>query len=486
MTSGGLGQTDIGKKSVIGGMSREFYRRVARHYARPVAWKWQAPGTYRSDGTQSRTEPGEDAMWTFEPSVAERIFVDWIESAGVPVWFGERLDLNGGVEKREARIVALRMESGRQVTGRVFIDASYEGDVMAKAGVRYHVGREANAVYGETLNGSQPDMDARHWHKFFFPLDPYVKPGDPASGLLPGISPDQPPLTGVGDHRVQAYNFRLCLTAVPENRRPFPKPPGYDPRRYELLARYLEAGRFDALDLNRAMPNGKTDLNNQGGFSTNNIGMNYEYPDGDYAARARIWADHVTYQQGLMWFLQNDPRCPAKVRAQVAKWGLCQDEFTDHGGWPHQLYIREARRMIGELVMTEHHCRRAEVVPDGIGCAAYGMDSHNVMRYYRDGWVRNEGNVQEKVVGPYPISYRAIVPREAECANLLVPVCLSASHIAYGSIRMEPVFMVLGQSAAHAASLALETGSSVQRIDRSVLQQRLSAAGQVLDWTPPR
>jgi hypothetical protein len=486
MTASGLGQTDLGNKNAIGGMAREFYRRIARHYARPEAWRWQEQGTYKAGGGQSTTQPGEDSMWTFEPSVAEAIFNQWIKSSGVTVWLGERLDLNDGVRRVGPKITELRMESGRRASGKVFIDASYEGDVMAEAGVSYHVGRESNSVYGETLNGSQPDMDRLHWHKFFFPLDPHVIRGDPSSGLLPGISPDLPPPTGVGDHRVQAYNFRVCLTAVPRNRRPLPKPAGYDPMRYELLARYIEAGRFDALDLNRPMPNGKTDLNNQGGFSTNHVGANYEYPNGDYTTRERIYRDHVDYVQGLLWFLQNDPRCPPEARAQAAQWGLPKDEFVDNGGWPHQLYIREARRMIGALVMTERHCRRDEVISDGIGCAAYGMDSHNVMRYYRDGWVRNEGNVQVKVAGPYPVSYRAVVPRLEECTNLLVPVCLSASHIAYGSIRMEPVFMVLGESAAVAAAMAVAEGIPVQQVDYSRLRARLLELGQVLDWEPHR
>jgi hypothetical protein len=479
LTSGGLGATDIGNKAVIGGISREFYRRVGEHYARDEAWKYETRDQYRSGRQQS----GEVEMWTFEPHVAEEILRAMLAEAQVPVIFNERLDLKNGVRKDGRRIVSIRMESGLTLTAAMFMDATYEGDLMAKAGVSYHVGRESNATYGETLNGVQPRLRK---HQFQVIVDPYIKPGDPASGLLPGIQGTDPGRPGEGDHRVQAYNFRMCLTDVPENRTPFPKPAGYDPMRYELYLRTILAGQWDGVGAPVMMPNRKTDTNNNGAFSTDNIGMNYEYPDGDYAVRERIFDEHVTYQQGMMWFLANDPRVPERIRREVNRWGLAKDEFVETGGWPHQLYVREARRMIGSYVMTQHNCQGRAVAEDPVGLAAYTMDSHNVQRYAEGGRVWNEGDVQVGGFPPYPISYRSIVPQQPECTNLLVPVCLSASHIAYGSIRMEPVFMVLGQSAATAAAQAIDQQTTIQQIDYSQLREHLTADKQVLAWTGPK
>ena len=458
LTSGGLGATDIGNKGAIGGISREFYRRLGRHY-------------------------GQEEAWTFEPHVAERTMDQMIADANVPVVRGERLDLRGGVQKDGARIISIRMETGRTFRGRMFIDTTYEGDLMAKAGVSYHVGREANSQYDETLNGVQTERATKH--QFKVPVDPYVVPGDPSSGLLPGIHDGGPGQEGQGDHRVQAYNFRMCLTNVRENQLPFPKPKGYDPLRYELLLRYIQAGVFDALGSNLRMPNGKTDTNNNGAFSTDNIGMNYDYPDGDYATREEIFQEHVTYQQGMMWFLANDPRVPEEVRQHVSNWGLCKDEFQETGGWSHQMYVREARRMISDYVMTQHNCQGRATAPDSVGLAAYGMDSHNTQRYVKDGHAINEGDVQVHGFSPYPISYRSIIPKKRECSNLLVPVCVSSTHISYGSIRMEPVFMVLGQSAATAASLAIDARVDVQDVDIPRLQERLTRDRQILVWTGP-
>jgi hypothetical protein len=480
LTTGGLGATDIGNKAAIGGIAREFYRRVARHYADDSAWIQQTSDQYRKQSRRDQTP--EDTMWTFEPHVAEAIYRDMLREAKVPVIMGERLDRKDGVVKDQSRIVRIRMESGLVLSASMFIDATYEGDLMAGAGVAYHVGREGNDTYGETING----VYFGDKHQFKVPVDPYVNPGDRSSGLLPGIQGGDPGQPGQADRRVQAYNFRMCMTDVPANRIPFPKPEGYDPRRYELMLRYLQGGIWDALGSITPMPNRKTDTNNNGGFSTDNIGMNYDYPDGDYATRERIWREHITYQQGLMWFLANDPRVPERVRQDVNRWGLCKDEFTDTGGWPHQLYVREARRMIGDYVMTQQNCQGRQVAEDSVGLAAYTMDSHNCQRFVdKTGHARNEGDVQVGGFPPYPIAYRALVPREAQCSNLLVPVCLSASHIAYGSIRMEPVFMVLGQSAATAACQAIERSVSIQRVDISALQERLKADGQVLAWTGP-
>ena len=454
LTSGGLGATDIGNKGAIGGLAREFYRRLGKHYGQPEAWK-------------------------FEPHVAEKIFDDWVADAHVDVFKGERLDLNAGVEKQGGRIVAIAMESRKRFAGKVFIDAGYEGDLMAKAGVSYTFGRESNSRYQETLDGVQPEQGGHH---FKLPIDPYIRPGDSTSGLLPGIHAGGPGETGEGDRRIQGYNFRLCMTDKPENQLPFAKPSGYDPQRYELLLRYLNAGVFDVFGNSQRMPNNKTDTNNNGAISSDDIGMNYGYPDGDYTTRERIFQEHLNWQQGLMWFLANDPRVPVKAHDFMNHWGLCKDEFQDTGGWGHELYVREARRMISDYVMTQHNVQADTVAPHPIGLAAYGMDSHHTQRYVDvTGHVRNEGDVEVHNFPPYPIEFRAIVPRQVDCENLLVPVCLSSTHIAFGSIRMEPVFMLLGQSAATIACQSIDAGLPVQKVDYAKLRARLLEDGQTLD-----
>lgn len=474
LSSGGLGMTDSGDRAVIGGISREFYRRLKRHYDDPGAWR------YEERERCPHYDESSDAIWRFEPSVAERVFEEMLREVRVEVVEGERLDLDDGVAKRGPGIVSVTMESGRRFRAKVFIDATYEGDLMAGAGVSHAVGREANSEYGETLTGVQT-KSARS-HQFARPVDPYVEPGRPASGLLARAGAGGPGDEGSADRRIQAYCFRMCLTDVPGNRVPFPKPEGYNPAQYELLLRYLTPEWNDIFGNHQLMPNRKTDTNNHGAFGTDNIGMNYAYPDGDHAARAHIVREHEAYQKGLMWFLANDPRVPEPVRERVNRWGLAKDEFADNGNWPHQLYIREARRMVSDYVMTEHDCRRTRETPESVGMGSYNMDSHNVQRYVDSGGqVRNEGDVQVNPGGAYMISYRTIRPREGECANLLVPVCLSSSHIAYGSIRMEPVFMILGQSAATAAVQAIERGVAVQRVDYGELRARLLADGQVLD-----
>jgi hypothetical protein len=483
LTSGGLGATDIGNKAAIGGISREFSQRVKKYYSDAANWKFEKPESYKS-GRSSEQSP-EDTMWTFEPSVAERIFDEWCREAGVVVVKQERLDLNSGVEQRDGRIISIRMESGKTFRGRMFIDATYEGDLMAKAGVSYTVGREANSQYGETLNGVQT-KNATH-HQFVAGVDPYVEKGNNSSGLLPGVHDGPPGEEGAGDKRVQAYNFRMCLTDVKENQIPFTQPAGYDERQYELLLRNFEAGETRAPWAPLLMPNRKTDVNNNHGFSTDDIGESYTWPEATHDERKQIFQKHLSYQRGLMWTLISNPRVPEKIRTEVGRWGLCKDEFHDFAGWPHQLYVREARRMVSDYVMTQHHCQGRAVAEDAVGLAAYTMDSHNVQRYVDpSGHVRNEGDVQVGGFSPYPISYRSIVPKESECRNLLVPVCLAATHIAYGSIRMEPVFMVLGQSAATAAALAIDGGTSVQKVDYSKLRERLLADKQVLVWTGPQ
>jgi hypothetical protein len=458
MTSGGLGETDIGNKGAIGGLAHEFYQRVGRHY-------------------------GTNETWRFEPGVAEGVFHEMLDEAGVTVYYGQRLS---SVRASGTRLESMTMEGGTVFQARIFIDASYEGDLMAKAGVSCFVGREANTVYHETLDGIR---DATPKHQFTVAVDPYVRAGEPSSGLLPLIQNEPAGVAGEGDKSVQAYNFRLCLTQIASNQIPIEAPPHYDPSRYELLARYIEAltasnrqvhpGDFMHI---QPMPHGKTDINNDGGFSTDFIGGNYSYPEGSYSERERIWKAHEDYTRGFLHFLGTSPRLPPNLRAEMQSWGLCKDEFTDTGGWPHQLYIREARRMVSDYVMTENNCRHSLEISDPVGLAAYTMDSHNCRRIVRNGRVENEGDVQVGGFPPYQISYRSIVPRENECENLLVPVCLSASHIAYGSIRMEPVFMVLGQSSGIAAGVALEEKVPVQRINYEQLHRRLVAAKQVLSW----
>ncbi len=487
LTSGGLGQTDIGNKAAIGGIAREFYQAIRKHYDDPAAWKWQTQREYADSG-QTRTAAGEDAMWTFEPSAALKIFNDWVRENDIEVVYGERLDRESGVATTRAipwRIIAIRMESGRTFSGKMFIDASYEGDLTAAANVTCAAGREANAQYDETLNGVQTKQ--AKYHQFVAGVDPYVIKGDPNSGLLPFIDPTGPGEEGSGDRRVQAYCFRMCLTDHPDNQIPFHKPEGYDESWYELLLRNYEGGERGMPWINSAMPNRKTDTNNRLGFSTDFIGQNYDYPEASYEQREQILARHRLYQQGLMWTLANHPRMPEPIRNEFSRWGMCKDEFTEGNGWQEQLYVREARRLVGDYVMTQHNCQGRVEAEDAVGLAAYGMDSHHTQRYVNaGGHVQNEGDVEVGGFSPYPISYRAIVPKSDQCGNLLVPVCVSATHIAFGSIRMEPVFMVLGQSAATAAAHAIEENVPVQRIEYAKLRKRLLADKQILVWTGPK
>jgi hypothetical protein len=493
LTTGGLGATDIGNKSAIGGLAREFYHRVWQHYQNDAVWKRETREQYSKRNVHNELK--DQTMWMFEPHIASQIYRELLAEAHIKPVLGERLDRRHGVKKSSsaglgdprtaggahtARIESITMESGREFAAKVFIDATYEGDLMAAAAVSFHVGREANAVYGETLNGIQPKQNIKN-HRFVKPVDPYVKPGNESSGLLPGIQVTKLPSDGSGDDKVQAYCYRLCTTDVPDNRRPWPKPAGYDPARYELLLRNFEAGDKRAPWHPLWMPNRKTDTNNNGAFSTDYIGGNYDYPNADYAARERIIKDHKSYQQGLLWTLANSRRVPEKVRAEFNRLGMAKDEFVENDNWPTQLYVREARRMIGAYVMTEHNCRGEKVADDSIGMAAYGMDSHNCQRYVNaESHVQNEGDVEVGGFKPYPISYRSIIPKADECENLLVPVCLSSSHIAYGSIRMEPVFMILGQSAATAAAIAIEDGVAVGKIAYNKLGARLRTDRQVL------
>ncbi len=471
LTTGGLGRTDVGRADAIGGMAMEFYRRIRKYYEDDDKWIYES----------KQVPEGQDAMFAFEPHVAMHIYREMLGEESIPVVTGERLILSSsGVEKKGNRIDGIITESGKVYRGKVFIDATYEGDLLAMSGVSYHVGREANARYDETLNGIQKVRTHNHIFPGF--VDPYVVPGNPGSGILPGVHNEDPGKDFEGDDRVQAYCFRMCLTDAPENRIPFKKPVGYEEREYELLFRNFEAGEDRIPWLPGDMPNRKTDTNNRWGFSTNKIGINHEYPDGNYSRRASIVEEQAFYQKGLMWTLANHPRVPAHVREEVSKWGVTADEFQDNDGWPPQIYVREARRMIGEYVMTEHDCRRVRMANDPVGLGSYQMDSHNVQRYItRQGCVQNEGNIEVRPGGPYAISYRSLLPKKSECENLLVSCAISSSHISFGSIRMEPVFMVLGQSAAIAAAKSLADGVGMHDINYSELRVQLEKYDQRLD-----
>lgn len=486
LSAGGLGYTDTGDKSVIGGLSREFYQRVYDHYQQSAAWKWQDKSDYGNKGQGTPAIDGNlRTMWIFEPHVAEQAFEGFVADFNIPVYKDEWLNRENGVSMKAGKIVSFKTLSGKTYHGKMFIDATYEGDLMAAAGVSYHVGREANSVYKEEWNGVQVGV-LHHYHWFEEDIDPYVIPGDPPSGLLPKISGEDPGKKGEGDDKIQAYCFRMCLTNHPENRVPFPKPENYDPAQYELLARIHEKGWGGTFNKFDPIPNRKTDTNNHGPFSTDNIGMNYEYPEGSYEKRREIIREHEAYQKGLMYFVANDPSIPEDLRKAMSEWGLAKDEFVDNGNWPHQIYVREARRMIGEFVMTEHETLGKKPVPQPVAMGSYTMDSHNIQRYVKpDGFVQNEGDIGVKVPRPYQIDYRALTPQKQECQNLLVPVCVSSSHIAFGSIRMEPVFMILGQSAATAAVMAMEQGIAVQDLAYQQLSERLLADEQILTIPAP-
>jgi hypothetical protein len=489
LTAGGLGWTDSGNKAVIGGLSREFYHRVWRHYAQPAAWKWQKQSEFGNKG-QGTVALDQEArtMWIFEPHVAERVYEEWVKEMRIPVFRNSWLDRASGVKKTGGRITSITMQNGKTYAARMFLDATYEGDLMAAAGVSYHVGRESMQQYGEKWAGVQTGVLHHRHHFGVLPtkISPYVIPGDPRSGVLPRISTEPPGEYGAADKKIQAYCFRLCLTQAEKNRVPFPKPAGYDPREYELLARIYEAGWPETFQKFDAIPNAKTDTNNHGPFSSDNIGRNWDYPEATYARRQEIFDEHVRYQQGWLYFVANDPRVPAAVREAMSRWGLAKDEFKTTGHWPHQMYIREARRMIGRYVMTASELTKQRPTPEPIGMGSYGIDSHNIQRYITpEGYVQNEGDIGVSTNGPYQIAYGSLVPKKEQVENLLVPVCLSSSHIAYGSIRMEPVFMILGQSAATAAVMAIERGIAVQDVPYTELRSRLEKDGQVLAYQAP-
>lgn len=469
MFTGGLSRTDYGKKEVIGGYALEVFWRLGNHY--------------------EMRRYGQDAAWYFEPKAGEQVLREMLEEAGVKVLFRHRLREKTGVRKSGARISGITMDSGASFEARIFIDATYEGDLMAQAGVAYTWGRESVGQYGESLAGVRAETPQ---HQFWVDISPYGDDG----ALLPEIYGGAKGEPGEADKKVQAYNFRMILSNDPANQVPYPKPANYDPRRYELLARLLAAstqknGRpptMNEVSLVAPIPNRKADINNNGAFSTDYIDGSWDYPEAGYQRRAEIWQAHVDYVAGFFYFLAHDPRVPPALQQEVNTWGLAKDEYLDTNHWPHQLYIREARRLVGEYVMTQRDIQTDLTKPDPIGMGSYNSDSHNIQRVPTpQGFVRNEGDMQVPVT-PYQIPYRVMLPKRAEAQNLLVPVCFSASHVAYSTLRMEPQYMILGQAAGVAAKLAIDANQPVQAIDTGQLTRRLRAQGAVLEYhpSPPR
>ncbi len=468
MTCSGLSASDIFHRDAVGGVARELYGRIGQHY-------------------------GKAYVDYFEPHVAQAAMDGMVKDAGVKVFLNEQLDRSaGGVSKEGVQLKSFRTLSGKVFVAKVFIDASYVGDLMAAAGVSYAVGREPNTLFAETLNGAQrgDNKPRKHYTQkdkdhFIKDIDPYIKAGDPASGLLPFVFAEDP-VTGEGDRRIQAYNYRLCVTTDPANRLPFTKPEGYRELDHEMLLRNLEAGdiRFPALI--HKLPNGKADWNSMHAVGTDYVGANWAYPEADYATRQKIEQAHELYIRGHLWTLANHPRVPVEIRTQAAAYGLCKDEFPGRGGFSPMIYIREARRLQGAYVMTELDCKGKRTPDDPVALASFGLDSHAV-RYFvtKRGFLERDGVIWNVPPRPYGVSYRSLTPKAEECTNLLVPVCLSATHAAHGSIRMEPVFMQLGQAAAMAAGIAIKQGTSVQAVPYAQIRDLLTAAKLPVQWTAP-
>jgi hypothetical protein len=483
MVTGGLGWTDKGVEQSIGGMSRRFYERVYEHYQRPQAWKHET----RDDSVKrlrGMVNEVDRVWWAVEPSVATMLLDQFAAEAKVRVLTQRRLK---SVAKTGARISSITMEDGDVFHGRVFIDATYEGDLLAMAGVAYRVGREGRSEYGEELAGVVPEAwsTRKQW-------DVDIRPFGADGKLLFGVQNIPRGADGAADHKVQAYNYRICLTDAPDNRIPIPRPDNYDATRYDLLSLYI-AKKGDAINLTGPkggsllkidpLPNRKTDINDGGPFSTDFLGANWKYPDGDAATRRRILQEHVDYTKGLLYFLGHDERVPARIQQQMQRWGYPKDEFTENGNWTPQLYVREARRMVGDYVMVQQDIQQRREKPDSVGMGSYNADSHLVQRIVNaDGFVRNEGNPNDRATGhkPYEIPYRCLTPRRADGENLLVTFCVSASHMGFASLRMEPVFMILSESAGVAAARAVRENRAVQDVPLVSLQQRLKARGQRL------
>lgn len=480
MTSGGLGFTDIGDERILGGLSAEFFQKIYQHYQKDEAWKWQEKNTFANKGQGGPAmNHKQKTMSIFEPSVASTLFEQWIREHDIRVIYGKLDRSKQGVVKQGASLVSMRTMEGHVIEARVFMDATYEGDLMAAAGVPYAMGREPASQYGESENGIQPGHPGNQLPRG---IDPYLVPKHPASGLLPGVNADAGGAKGDGDKKLQAYCYRMCLTNHPENRIAITKPEGYDEKAYEIVFRAIEAGQKNRFMKFSMLPNRKTDSNNDSGASTDFIGENYRYPEADYATREKIAAAHKKWQLGLLWTLQHHPRVPEAIRKAHEPWGLPKDEFVKNDHWAHALYVREARRMIGDYVVTQDDVSNKKAVERSIGMGAYTMDSHHVQRYVTDqGDVQNEGDVQSRIRGPYRIDYGAVLPRKQDCENLYVTFCVSASHIAFGSIRMEPVFMCLAQSAVTAGVIAMDQGIPIQDVKYQDLKPRLLADGQKLE-----
>jgi hypothetical protein len=465
MVTGGLSATDVGKREVIGGYALEFY--------------------WRSGNAYEMARHRQEIAWNPEPAVAENIFKRMLQDAGVTVVFNQRLREKNGVTKSAGRLQSIAMESGAQYTAKVFADCTYEGDLMAQAGVTYTWGRESTAQYGESLAGVRGETPK---HQFLVDVSPY----DANHRLLPEISAALAGEPGAADRKVQTYNFRLILSHDPANQVAYPKPATYDPARFELFVRLLDAmqkkqdrpARLGEVISIVPIPNHKADINNNGAFSTDYIGKNWEYPEASYARRAEIWRDHEEYTKQFFWLLAHDPRVPPSLQKEANEWGLAKDEFLDNDHFPNQLYVREARRMVGEYVMAQKDIQTELTKPDPIGMGSYNSDSHNVQRIVNpQGFVRNEGDMQV-AVQPYQIPYRVLVPKKAEAQNLLVPVCFSATHVAYSTLRMEPQYMILGQAAGVAAAMAIRRGIAVQEIDTAALTHTLVEHGAILEYAP--
>jgi hypothetical protein len=461
MVTGGLSATDLGHYTIIGGYARDFYMKAAAHY-----------GVHNLDRPEN---------WLSEPHVDEEIFRAMLKEAGVEVQFHERLRERDGVELQEKHLVSVTTADGKRWPAKIFADCSYEGELMAQSKVSYTWGREAASEYGEDLAGVRGNTPK---HQFLWPLSAY----DEHQHLLPEIDPGPLAAPGTGDKKVQAYNFRLILTNDPANRLPFPRPAGYDRSRFALLERYLNefqqhmgrAPGFRDITNPVMIPNHKADFNNNGPVSTDCIGHSWKYPEANYAGKAVLWQEHLLYTQSFFYFISQDAAVPASLRAEVNQWGLAKDEFADTDHWPNQLYIREGRRMVGEYVMRQADLQTDRSKPDSIGMGSYNSDSHNIQRVaMADGTVKNEGDVQVPVE-PYEIAYRSITPRGSETDNLLVPVCLSASHAAYSSVRMEPQYMIIGQAAGVAAAIAVHRQRRIQEVGIAELQERLQRHGAIL------
>lgn len=459
MVTGGLSATDHGEKDVVGGYSREFYERASRYY-------------------------GQEIEWYPEPHIAEKVFQEMVQEAGnITVFYQHRLMENRSVNQQGTEITEIRMENGNVFRARIFVDATYEGDLMAQAGVSYTWGRESVRQYHESLAGVRP-KDPNH--QFDFPVPAYDQNGE----LSPEIQTGPRGELGAGDQKIQAYNFRMILTNEPGKRVRFPKPPNYDPGRFELLRRFLtefvgqngRPPRVDEVLLPREIANHKWDFNNRGPFSTDYIGKNWDYPNASYKRRAEIWQDHVNYTKGLFYFLAYDRSAPRSLQEELNDFGLAKDEFVENENWPYQLYVREARRMVGDFVMTQKDIQTELSKPDVTGMGSYNSDSHNVQRYVTEqGHAQNEGNMEVSVT-PYQIPYRLVLPKKSQVTNLLVTVCFSASHVTYSTLRMEPVYMIIGQAAGVAAKMAIDEKSAVQDIDTAALTATLRDQGVVTEW----